>query len=124
MTEIEPVLTCRDAPGAVEFYKRAFGATELERFENPNGIVSELELDVAQFMVVDEVPAAFNISPTTLRGTTVRISLLVDDPDAFVERATAEGATVVFPVTDQPYGLRQGRIQDPYGHHWLVGRPI
>ena len=124
MTEIKPVLTCRDSPGAVEFYKRAFGATELARHENPNGIVSELELDGAQFMVVDEMPAAFNISPTTLRGTTVRISLLVDDPDAFAARALADGATEVFPIADQPYGLRQGRIQDPYGHHWLIGRPI
>ena len=124
MTEIKPVLTCRDAPAAVEYYQRAFGAEELERHENPTGIVSELALDGARFLVVDEVPEAFNVSPATLGGTSVRISLLVDDPDAFAARAIAEGASVVFPIADQPYGLRQGRIQDPFGHHWLIGRPL
>ena len=124
MTAIQPVLTCRDAPAAVEFYQRAFGADELRRHQNPNGIVSELELDGAPFMVVDEVPEAFNISPSTLGGTSVRISVLVDDPDAVAARAIAEGATEVFPVADQPYGMRQGRVQDPFGHHWLIGRPL
>jgi PhnB protein len=124
MTKIQPVLTCRDAPAAVDWYKRALGATELARTENPNGIVAELELDGAPFMVVDEVPAAFNISPATLGGTSVRINLIVDDPDAVAARAVAEGATEVFPTADQPYGLRQGRIADPYGHHWLIGRPL
>ena len=124
MTEIKPVLTCRDAPAAVEFYKRAFGAEELERAENPNGIVAELAVDGAHFMVVDEVPEAFNVSPATLGGTSVRIALQVDDPDAFAARAIAAGASEVFPIADQPYGLRQGRIQDPYGHHWLIGRPL
>ena len=124
MTAIQPVLTCRDAPAAVEFYQRAFGADELRRHQNPNGIVSELEIDGAPFMVVDEVPEAFNISPSTLGGTSVRISVLVDDPDAVAARAIAEGATEVFPVADQPYGMRQGRVQDPFGHHWLIGRPL
>jgi PhnB protein len=124
LTSIKPVLTCRDAPSAVDFYKRAFGATELARHVNPNGIVSEMAIERAEFMVVDEVPEAFNISPQTLGGTSVRIHLLVDDPDAVAARAIAEGATEVFPIADQPYGLRQGRIADPFGHHWLVGRPL
>jgi PhnB protein len=124
VTAIQPVLTCRDAPAAVEFYKRAFGAAELMRTENPNGIVAEMALDGAAFMVVDEVPAAFNLSPATLGGTSVRIHLLVDDPDAVAARAMAEGASEVFPIADQPYGLRQGRFADPFGHHWLIGRPL
>jgi PhnB protein len=124
VTAIQPVLTCRDAPAAVEWYERAFGSTELARHENPSGIVAELVLDGARFMVVDEVPEAFNVSPATLGGTSVRIHLLVDDPDAFAERALAEGATEIFPIADQPYGLRQGRIADPFGHHWLIGRPL
>ena len=124
MTAIQPVLTCRDAPAAVEFYKRAFGATELSRAENPNGIVAELALDGAPFMVVDEVPQAFNVSPATLGGTSVRIHLNVDDPDAVAARAVAEGAREVFPIADQPYGWRQGRVEDPFGHHWLIGRPL
>ena len=124
MTTIKPVLTCRDAPSAVEFYKRALGAVELNRHVNPNGIVAEMAIDGAEFIVVDEVPEAFNISPQTLGGTSVRISLTVEDPDAVGARAIAEGATEVFPIADQPYGLRQGRIADPFGHHWLIGRPL
>jgi PhnB protein len=124
MTAIQPFLTCRDAPAAVEFYKRAFGATELSRAENPNGIVAELELEGAPFMVVDEAPQAFNVSPVTLGGTSVRIHLEVDDPDAVAARAVAEGAREIFPIADQPYGWRQGRLEDPFGHHWLIGRPL
>jgi PhnB protein len=124
VTSIQPVLTVRDAGAAVEFYKRAFGATELARATNPNGIVAELTIDDARFMVVDEVPEAFNVSPASLGGTSVRIHLLVDDPDSVAERAVAEGATEVFPIADQPYGLRQGRFADPFGHHWLIGRPL
>jgi len=124
VTAIQPVLTCRDAPAAVEFYRLAFGATELSRTETPNGIVAELEIEGARFMVVEEVPAAFNLSPATLGGTSVRVHLNVDDPDAVAARAVAEGASEVFPIADQPYGLRQGRIADPFGHHWLIGRPL
>ncbi len=108
----------------MDFYKRALGATELSRVENPSGIVAEMAIDGAEFMVVDEVPEAFNLSPQTLGGTTVRINLLVADPDAVAEQAVAEGATEVFPIADQPYGLRQGRFADPFGHHWLIGRPL
>ena len=122
---ITPALTVRDAAAAVDFYERAFGATEVARHTNaPGQIVSEMELDGAPFLVVDETPAAFNVSPDTLGGTSVRLSVRVDDPDAVAERAVAEGATIVFPIADQPYGLRQGRVADPFGHHWLIGRPL
>jgi PhnB protein len=124
LTSIKPVLTAKNAGAAVEFYKRALGAVELNRVTNPNGIVVEMAIDDAEFMVVDEVPEAFNLSPETLRGTSVRIHLLVDDPDAVAARAIAEGATEIFPIADQPYGLRQGRFEDPFGHHWLIGRPL
>ncbi len=124
MTSIQPVLTCRNASAAVEFYERAFGATELSRATNPSGVVAEMGIDDALFIVVDEVPEAFNLSPQTLGGTSVRIHLLVEDPDAVAAQAIAEGATEVFPIADQPYGLRQGRLEDPFGHHWLIGRPL
>jgi PhnB protein len=64
------------------------------------------------------------VSPETLGGTSVRISLIVPDPDIMAERAVTAGARVVFPVADQPYGFRQGRVADPFGHHWLIGRPL
>ena len=107
------------------FYIRAFGATETSRLVTPTGqIVAQMCIDQQDFSVVDENPAAFNHSPASLGGTTVRISLIVDDPDAASERALAAGATVVFPIADQPYGMRQGRVADPYGHHWLIGKPL
>ena len=110
-TSLAPMLTVHDAAGAIVFYERALGARELE-------------LDGERFFVVDENPDAFNLSPSRLGGTSVRMSLVVDDADASAERAIAAGATVVFPVADQPYGLRQGRVEDPYGHHWLLGTPL
>lgn len=119
------MLTVRNATQAVVFYKNAFGATEVSRAETPTGqIVAEMSIEAQAFFVVDENPQAFNLSPKALGGTTVRISLIVDDPDEVTQRALAAGATVVFPIADQPYGLRQGRVEDPYGHHWLIGKPL
>jgi len=124
-TSITPMLTVRDAGAAIGFYVRAFGATEVSRLTTPSGqIVAEMSLDGAMFGVVDENPQAFNVSPESVGGTTVRISLVVDDPDTVAARAIAAGATEVFPVNDQPYGMRQGRVADPYGHHWLIGKPL
>jgi PhnB protein len=124
-TSITPMLTVRNAAEAVEFYKEAFGAAEVARNKTPTGqIVAEMSIEGLPFFVVDENPQAFNLSPRSLGGTTVRMSLIVDDPDAVTKRVLAVGARVVFPIADQPYGLRQGRVEDPYGHHWLIGRPL
>ena len=123
--KLTPLLTVKDARGIVEFYKKAFGAVERSRQSTPSGqFIIEMSIEGNAFYAVDENPAAFNVSPTTLGGTTVRLSLIVDDPDAAAERAVAAGATIVFPVGDQPYGMRQGRIADPAGHHWLIGKPL
>ena len=78
----------------------------------------------ARFYLADESPDHQNFSPDSLGGTTVRIELFVEDPDAVAAEAIAAGATEVIPVTDQPYGIRQGRVRDPFGHHWLIGRPL
>jgi PhnB protein len=122
---ITPVLTVVDAEAAVTFYKRSFGAREVFRNTYPDGwIVAEMAVGDARFRVAEEAPEADNLSPQTLKGTTVRINLLIDDPEASVARAVANGAVEVAPVADQSYGLRQGRIADPFGHHWLIGRPL
>ena len=120
------MLTVRDAAQAIEFYGRAFGAREVAPpARSPSGqTVAQLAIDGQRFFVVDENPAAYNVSPETLNGTSVRLNLVVDDPDAVAARAVAAGATVVFPIADQPYGMRQGRVADPFGHHWLIGRPL
>ena len=83
-----------------------------------------MSIEGVPFFVVDENPPALNLSPESLGGTSVRINLMVDDPDACAAQAIAAGATEVFPVADQPYGLRQGRVADPFGHHWLIGAPL
>jgi PhnB protein len=123
--DLTPMLTVRDAKALVEFYKKAFGAVELSRLATPSGqLIVELAIEGQRFYAVDENEAAFNVSPASLGGTTVRLSLVVDDPDALWERAIAAGATVVFEIGDQPYGMRQGRVADPSGHHWLIGKDL
>lgn len=122
---LTPFLTVKDARGIVEFYKKAFGAIEISRQSSPTGqFIIEMSLEDDRFYAVDENRAGSNLSPTTLGGTSVRMSLIVPDPDAFADRAVAAGATIVFPIADQPYGMRQGRIADPEGHHWLIGKPL
>jgi PhnB protein len=122
---ITPVLTVSKAAQAVVFYQRAFGAQEIYRNTYPDGrIVAEMAVGAARFRVADEVPESSNLSPLTLKGTTVRINLLVADPDAAAKRAIENGAIEVAPVANQSYGLRQGRLADPFGHHWLIGRPL
>ena len=125
MTQIVPFLTVRNARGAIDFYREAFGAEERSRLETPTGqIVAELLIDGEPVNLTDENPDGQNLSPETLGGTSVRVDLVVDDPDAVAQRAIAAGARELFPVADQAYGWRQGRVVDPFGHHWLIGRPL
>ncbi len=99
-TTLTPMLTVRDAAAAIGFYQRAFGAREVAPPVRSTGgqIVAELAIDEQRFFVVDENPSAFNVSPQTLTGTSVRLSLVVDDPDAVAAQAVSAGATVVFPI--------------------------
>ncbi len=118
---VTATLSVRDWPRAVEFYKRAFGA--IETYCVPGGGVARLSIDGADFWVAEESPAHQNFSPESLGGCSVRMLLVVDDPQSVCERAVASGAKQVLPVTDQ-HGWRLGRIVDPAGHHWEVGRPL
>jgi PhnB protein len=121
MSALYPFLAVRDTDAAIAFYAEAFGATVRERLEAPGGVVvAVLEIDGMPFGVATEAPNLGTPSPETVEATTVRVSLHVDDPDAAAARAVAAGATEMFPVADQPYGLRQGRVVDPFGHHWLI----
>ena len=85
--------------------------------------MAELAVGEARFRVADEAPEVGNLSPEALGGTSVRLNLLVADPNGVAAAAIANGAIEVAPVADQSYGLRQGRLADPFGHHWLIGRP-
>ena len=123
-TSIAPMLSVRDGAKAVEFYKAAFGAAELFRLDSEDGaVVARLAVSEAEFWVADESPEHLNFSPESLGGGTVRMVMVVEDPDAAFARALAAGATAVSPVANQ-YGWRLGRIVDPFGHHWEIGKPM
>ena len=90
--------------------------------DNPD-LVAQLSVGNASFWVSDESPEHANFSPESLGGGTVRMLLLVDDPDSLIEQAVAAGATEVYPVGEE-HGWRLGRIKDPFGHHWEIGTPL
>jgi PhnB protein len=118
------MLSVRKGAQAVDFYNAAFGARELFRIDAPDGaVVARLAVDQAEFWVADESPEHKNFSPETLGGGTARMVMIVEDPDAAFARAVAAGAAVVAPVDNQ-YGWRLGRVADPYGHHWEIGKPL
>jgi PhnB protein len=123
---IVPELSVRRGREAVEFYERAFGAIEVYRVggtdENPD-VVVQLSVDGASFWVSDEAPTSANFSPESVGGGTVRMLMVVDDPASMVDQATAAGAAEVYPVAEQ-HGWLLGRIEDPFGHHWEIGKPL
>jgi PhnB protein len=88
------------------------------------GTIALLSVEGAEFWIAEESPQNQNFSPETLTGSTVRLILTVDDPDAVFDRAMAAGATEVWPVEDKNYGWRVGRIADPFGHNWEIGKPL
>jgi len=125
-TAIAPMLSVRNGARAIKFYKAAFGADELFRIddESSGAVVARLSVGESEFWLADESPEHGNFSPESLGGGSVRMVMIVKDPDAAFERAVIAGANVVWPVSNQPYGWRVGRIVDPFGHHWEIGRPL
>lgn len=120
-TSIAPMLSVRRGARAIEFYKAAFGAEELFRIENEGGeVVAQLSVGGAEFWLADESPEHLNFSPESVGGGTVRLIMVVSDPDAAFARAVAAGATVVSAIAEQ-HGWRVGRVVDPFGHHWEIG---
>ena len=120
MTTISPWLSVSDATGALAFYRAAFGAAESDLLEEDGAvIVVLLSIDGADFWVQHDPDS----SPGALNGMSVRMILTVDDPDTVFARAVAAGATVVAPIHED-HGWRVGRIADPSGHHWEIGRRL
>lgn len=118
------MLSVRRGAEAVEFYKSALGAEVVYRIDAPDGaIVARLSIDGAEFWVADESPEHKNFSPESLGGGTVRIVLVKDDPDDAFAKAVVAGAAIVWPVENQ-HGWRIGRVVDPFGHHWEIGKPV
>ena len=125
-TSVSPELSVRRGREALEFYKAAFGAVEIYRVggtEEHEEVVAQLSVGNASFWVADESPPNQNFSPESLGGSTVRLLLVVQDPHSVVERAVALGATEVSPVEEEHRWLL-GRIEDPFGHQWEIGKPL
>jgi PhnB protein len=125
-TSVIAELSVRRGRAAVEFYEAAFGAVQVYRVggtdDHPE-VVAQLAIGEASFWVSDESPEHGNFSPESLGGGTVKLLLVVDDPQAVVDRAVELGARQVYPAESQ-HGWLLGRIEDPYGHHWEIGRPL
>jgi PhnB protein len=123
---VTPYLIVRDATRALEFYKKAFGATEVMRFPTPDGKIAHAEMKVGEgmFMLADEMPDQGYRSPETLEGTPVSLMFYVRDVDALFARAVAAGAAVKQPLKDQFYGDRNGTLTDPFGHVWTVATHV
>ena len=119
-------LSVRRGRAAIAFYEEAFGARVVYRVggtDEHESVVAQLQVGGASFWVADESPEHANYSPETLGGGTVRMLLVVADPDAVVAQAVAAGAREVYAVAEE-HGWRLGRIEDPFGHHWEIGRPL
>lgn len=126
MTGIEPQLSVRRGREAVAFYQAAFGARTCFRHGGTDDlpeVVAQLQVGSTRFWVEDESPEHGNFSPETVNGATTRLLLVVDDPTVVVARALAAGAREVHPVAEM-YGWLLGRVADPFGHHWEIGRPL
>lgn len=124
-TTITAMLYVRRRAEALEFYTRAFGATTLSRMDAGEGsVIAHLAVGKGDFWLADESPEHQNFSPESIGGNSMHLVLLVDDPHAVFDQAVAAGASAVCPVRDEEYGWRIGRIADPFGHHWEIGRPL
>jgi PhnB protein len=122
---LSPMLSVRRGKEALAFYQAAFGAKLLFRAgELRDEVIAKLAIGNTEFWISDEDPEHRNFSPESIGGTSVRMILIVGDPHAAFDYAVAAGAEVLCPVTDEDYGWRIGRIQDPFGHIWEIGKPL
>jgi PhnB protein len=122
---VTPYLTVKGAAKALEFYKAAFGATELMRMPGPGGMLMHAEIRVGDSAVFlsDQFPGG-NKSPLQLKGTPVAMHLYVEDCDAWWQRAVKAGCKVVMPLADQFWGDRFGQVRDPFGHLWSIATHV
>jgi uncharacterized glyoxalase superfamily protein PhnB len=122
---ITPYLVVRGAADAIDFYKKVFGATETMRMEDGKRIGhAELRIGKSAVMLADEYPEHAVVGPRALGGSPVRLQVETRDVDTVAARASANGSRILQPPTDQPYGERNTKIEDPFGHVWIFSAPI
>ena len=126
MHTVTPHLVCAGAAVAIEFYKKAFNATETSRLPGPNGRLMHASIRIGDstVMLVDEMPEHGALGPKSLKGSPVTIHLYVDNVDTVAARAVRLGAKTTMPVTDMFWGDRYGQIEDPFGHRWSIATHI
>jgi PhnB protein len=124
--EVFPYLRVRNAPAAIDFYKRTFGAQEKFRLTEPKGRIghAELQFGEALIMVSEEYPEFGILGPESIGGTGCSLHLHVDDCDQLIAHAVNMGASLLRPAADHFYGERSGTVRDPFGHEWLIGHNI
>ena len=123
---VTPRMFVRGAAEAIEFYKQAFGAIELDRHADPGGKIVNADIKIGDSIIslAEESPEWGNCGPQSLGGATTIITLNVEDADAIWNQAMSAGAKMIFPIEDQFYGFRQGRLEDPFGHLWIISTQI
>ncbi|MEP6668357.1 MAG: VOC family protein [Chthoniobacter sp.] len=126
MHSLTPHLVCAGAAKAIEFYKKAFGATELVKLAAPNGMLmhGSVQIGDSRLMLVDENEGCGMLSPKSLKGSPITIHLQVVDADAAFAQAVKAGATVKMPLSDMFWGDRYGVVEDPFGHHWSIAHRL
>ena len=123
---VTPHLVCRNAAGAMEFYKKAFGARELSRMPMPGGGLAHAEMQIgdSRLMLADEMPQMDATSPETIGGSAVHIFLYVKNVDALFNQAVGAGAKATMPPMDMFWGDRYAKLTDPFGHKWSMATHI
>ena len=126
MHSLTPQIVCAGAASAIDFYRQAFGATELMRMPTPDGKIGHAQIRIGNsvVMLTDESAQCGSFGPKTLKGTPVSLYLYVENADAAFERAVAAGATVVMPLADMFWGDRWGYLEDPFGHRWHIASHV
>jgi PhnB protein len=123
---VTPYLAVDDAAAAIEFYKRAFGATERSRMPGPDGKVAHAEIQIGDSLIMtsDQFPQSSVKPPKEIGGATASIFLYVEDVDSVVQDAVDAGATITMPVEDMFWGDRFGQVSDPFGHIWQIATHV
>lgn len=123
---VTPYLSIKGAAAAIDYYKEAFGATELFRMAGPDGKIGHAEIKIGNspIMLADEYPEMEFVSPQTLGGSPVGLMIYVEDVDSMFQRAISKGAKEIKPLQDQFYGDRSGSLKDPFGHVWTVATHV
>ncbi|MEU0196177.1 VOC family protein [Streptomyces afghaniensis] len=124
LTRLYARLVVSDGPRAIDFYRTALGAEEIERYTDPDGKIVHAMLRLGDAVIAVKDADESDPAPDSLGGSPVIMALDVSDADAVAEAMLRGGASVVYPVADQHYGQRGGRLADPFGHLWMISQTI